>query len=188
MVWTLDLALLDVEIDTMGRNVKERALHGKTEAGDALDDAFIDGMLSTHPDLKSGYDRYADTAFTRAFARNLFVDAKVALSSSFETRLPIPGAERDVTRDEFEQHVAAQLGDSVALVSECLGRGRCRREDIARVVLTGGSSLIPGFQAGIRTLFPHLDESRFAAEIPGDPPGAAKALRGVPRIGSICIP
>ena len=71
------------------------------------------GMLGDHPELNHAYQRFTrDDAFATAAARNMFVDAKVALSASPTARLSIPGAERDVTRTEMERHIAANLDDA----------------------------------------------------------------------------
>ena len=177
---TLDLALLDVDVDDRGVAFHERSLYGMGSAGDGLDDAFILGALSEDPALKRGYQAYVHQA-GEMFARQWFVDAKIRLSSSSDARLPIPGAEREITRAEFERHISRHLNAARESMLECLARGGSSPAEVDRIVLTGGSSLIPRFQDVVRSAFPHLDDDHFSAEHAGDPASERRALTGVSR-------
>jgi hypothetical chaperone protein len=82
------------------------------------------------------------------------------LSTAQTARFSFTGAglsiEAEVTRDEFEAWISPDLDRIEEVVTHALSRANVRPEDVDRVFLTGGSSLIPR----IRRLF----EDRFGEE------------------------
>ena len=73
--------------------------------------------------------------------------AKIALSSETDTTIPIilPGIHRSVrlTRGEFEDLVRHTLGDTITSLQRALASAGVEPEDLAKVLLVGGSSRIP---------------------------------------------
>jgi hypothetical protein len=179
---TLDLALFDAIEDERGTRVRERALDGRDRAGDHLDRIFREALLADHPRLRSAYEGLcARSDFDRLRANNAFSQAKIDLSTNDAATLYLQTYDRVVTRDELERAIQGEIDEIVAAVSRCLERGQCDQSDVTQVVLTGGSSMIPAIQHGLRALFPELDPETFVAARAADPELAREALTGVSR-------
>jgi hypothetical protein len=179
---TLDLAYLHVDLDGMGRRVKELALGGLPTAGDHLDDLFRERLLEANPALRRSFDQQvAAGPEDRYRAYSAFSRAKVELSTRESTLMRLFG-DVEVRRAELERAVGAELDGMAAAVAETLTRAGARTTDVGTVFLTGGSSLIPAVQDRLRSLFPHLsDELAFDAGTPGDVESERRTLTGVSR-------
>jgi actin-like ATPase involved in cell morphogenesis len=178
---TLDVALLDVAEDERGRGISERALNGRNEAGDALDEAFRQGVLRDDHALSAAYNRFASGAFGEAAARAIFTQAKIDLSTAESAAIRLPGAEVTVSREQFVETVKPQLDRTIECIRECLAKAGCTAGDVDRIILTGGSSLIPAIQSAIRREFPDLPDDRFAAGLAGNSASERETLTGVSR-------
>ena len=182
---SLDLALLAIEFDEAGMPpaVRERALGGLPWAGDAIDQAFRESLLTADPDLRRAYETElgSGSSYDKWRAGNYFTLAKIELSREDSTVLRLPGFERTVTRVEFERAVAHRFDEVVTAVHDCLVRGGLQPHEVGHVVLTGGSSLIPGLQARIREVFRHVSDANFVAGRAGDLASEREALTGVSR-------
>ena len=84
---TLDLALLHVELDGVGRNVRELALGGLPTAGDRLDDLFRDvPAQAAAPTLRRSFDQQVRAGGRDRYrAFSAFSRAKVELSTKKST-------------------------------------------------------------------------------------------------------
>jgi len=179
---TLDLALLDVELDGVGRRVRELALGGLASAGDRLDELFREHLLEARPGLRRSYEQQiAAGGEDRYAAMSAFARAKVELSTSGSTVMRLFGDEQ-VQRSDFERATKDELDLVIRAVSDTLNRGGLTASDIGTVLLTGGSSLIPSVQDRLRATFPHLsDDLAFDAGTPGDVESERRTLTGVSR-------
>ena len=61
--------------------------------------------------------------------------------------------ERTLTRDEFEEKVAHILDKLLPPMAECLAVGEVQKDEVARIVLVGGSSRIPKVRAMVKEFF-----------------------------------
>jgi hypothetical protein len=73
-----------------------------------------------------------------------------------------------VERRELETAIAPILARVDNLVRSAVGRAALDPTDIDRVVMTGGSSLVPAVQERLASMFPHLDEYRLLRYDPAD--------------------
>jgi hypothetical chaperone protein len=84
--------------------------------------------------------------------------AKIALSDADEAtvrlRRPPIDLAQEVTRGEFEAAIALQLRAARACVLEAVEAAGCAPEEIALVITTGGSSLIPAFRRVLEEALP----------------------------------
>lgn len=179
---TLDLALLDVELDGVGRRVKELALGGLPSAGDRLDELFRQHLLDARPALRRSYEQQIAAGGQDAHAaRSAFSRAKVELSTRKSTLMRL-FADEEVSRSDFEQATRGELGLVVSAVDDTFRRAGMAAGDVGTVLLTGGSSLIPAVQDRFRAAFPHLsDDLAFDAGTPGDVESERRTLTGVSR-------
>jgi hypothetical chaperone protein len=78
-----------------------------------------------------------------------------AQTSHFAFRHPALSIEKDVTREEFEEWIAPELDQIADGVESVMRAGKVAPEEIDRVFLTGGTSLVPSVQ--------HIFRNRFGA-------------------------
>jgi molecular chaperone DnaK len=97
--------------------------------------------------------------------RKAVIEAKIALSSQSSIRLDIelPGGKRyrrEITREQFEQLIQSIIDRTVGPCKQAMKDAGLKPEQIAEVVLVGGSTRIPKVRALVRDLFqrePHTD-------------------------------
>lgn len=154
---------LDVSVVEFGRDeafpglvpTRELSAGGSREvAGRSIDAAFL-RELRQRADFQAAErnlqrDRY--------LVNGLIENCKIALSEGLEAPV-LPGVE--VQRSELEQAIASELDEIEVLVERTVTHSGLTIDAIDRVVLTGGSSLIPAVQRRVRKLFPNLDEYHF---------------------------
>jgi len=102
-----------------------------------------------------------ETLVTRNYGLALFraiEEAKIALSSdeAAEVRLQRDrlDAVEPITREEFEAAISLQLRAARGCVLGAVERAGCAPEEIALVITTGGSSLIPAFRRMLQEALP----------------------------------
>ena len=104
----------------------DRSLDGKLQELDPEDPLVVSGVARLRDDC---------------------VNAKVALSSDTDATIPVllPGIQTDVriTRAEFENSIRPSLADSIAAIDRALESAGVTPDDVAKVLLVGGSSRIP---------------------------------------------
>ena len=87
--------------------------------------------------------------------------AKITLSDEEQAEVRLQADEIDlaegITRDEFEAAIGAQVKSSRACVLDAVRRAGVEPEEIALVITTGGSSLIPVFRNGLREALPNAE-------------------------------
>ena len=115
-------------------------------------------LLSLIREAKRASDRPRELArleamVTRNFGLAVFraiEDAKIDLSTDDEAVVRLPHWEIDLeqplTRPEFEAAISAQVRAAHQCVRDTVGRAGCEPGEIAVVITTGGSSLIPAFR------------------------------------------
>ncbi|MEM7095872.1 MAG: Hsp70 family protein [Actinomycetota bacterium] len=112
-----------------------------------FDSALLQFVIGQLPDDYEIDEDDPATATALGQLRQSIVQAKIALSSDTSTAVPVllPGAATEirVTREDFEQLIAVSVRDSIGALERTLdGAGRSA-EDLAAVLLVGGSSRIP---------------------------------------------
>ena len=104
----------------------DRSLDGKLQELDPEDPLVVSGVARLRDDC---------------------VNAKVALSSDTDATIPVllPGIQTDVriTRAEFENSIRPSLADSITATGRALESAGVAPDDVAKVLLVGGSSRIP---------------------------------------------
>ncbi len=113
-----------------------------------LDEAVMAHVRRNLGDVFDGLDLDDETILSSlARLRRECVDAKEALSSDTEVAIPVllPSLQTEVrlTRGEFEQLVRPTLSDTVAALRRALTSAGVQPDDVATVLLVGGSSRIP---------------------------------------------
>ena len=85
--------------------------------------------------------------------------AKIALSDEEQAEVRLQADDIDlaerITRDEFEAAIGAQVKSSSVCVLDAVRQAGLEPEEIALVITTGGSSLIPVFRNALREALPH---------------------------------
>jgi molecular chaperone DnaK len=97
--------------------------------------------------------------------RKAVIDAKIDLSSNSETRLDLefPGGkryQREITREQFEQLIQPIIQRTLGPVRQAMKDANLKPEQVAEVVLVGGSTRIPKVRQIVQELFqrtPHTD-------------------------------
>ena len=148
------------------------ALGSANVAGHALDLHFRENLdrLSAFAKATSGLRPHRVNAFVEQCKQEL---------SSEETGEAWPGVEVD--RATFEAAVEPVLVEVDSLLREAVDLAGLQPGDIDRVVMTGGSSLIPAVQRRVADVFAHLDEYRFLRYDPRDRAGVERAITEVAR-------
>lgn len=113
-----------------------------------LDEAVMAHVRRGLGDALDGLDLDDETTLSAlARLRRECVDAKEALSGDTEVAIPVllPALQTEVrlTRGEFEQFVRPTLTDTVAALRRALDSADLQPDDVATVLLVGGSSRIP---------------------------------------------
>jgi molecular chaperone DnaK (HSP70) len=142
-------------------------------AGKAFDEALKRELCA------SGPIRRELESLGEALALRLVRDVKEQLSTQDDARLAIfdDGDERIVTRTQLEIASAPLLGQIEQQVRRLLADAGKESSQVDRVLMTGGSSLIPCVQKKIRDLFPDLSESgRIRAYDPADAGDVERAV------------
>jgi len=90
--------------------------------------------------------------------RKAVIEAKIALSANDSTRLALtlPDGQlyaREISREQFEQLIAAVIERTAAPVKQALKDAQLRPEQIDEVVMVGGSTRIPAVRTLVTNLF-----------------------------------
>jgi molecular chaperone DnaK len=159
---TLDVSLLETAdgrlrvVDHAGDNF----LGGKD-----IDGALVEWAAAAM--VRGGHgDGVGDRATTRgrrmlARLRAACEQAKIELSRAARATIAVPdpaggdggGCELEITRDELEALTAPFIDRSLAAVRVLLAKNQRTADEVARVVLVGGPTLMPGLRARIAELF-----------------------------------
>ena len=87
--------------------------------------------------------------------------AKITLSDEEQATVRLRADEinlaEPITRDEFEAAISAQVKSSSVCVLDAVRQAGLEPEQIALVITTGGSSLIPVFRNGLREALPNAE-------------------------------
>lgn len=160
---TLDLSLIAFERRPEFDHpvpVRELAALGSSHvAGRAMDLHFREhlGQLPAFAQATRGRRPHTVDAFVEECKQRL---------STEESAEAWPGV--FVDRGDFEEAVAPILTRVDKLVRSAVARAELDPGDIDRVVMTGGSSLVPAVQQQLASVFPHLDEYGLLRYDPGD--------------------
>lgn len=155
-----------------------------------LGGADFDDLVLQHVRDAAGTAISGDPSAVSAL-RRACVRAKEDLAASAETEIALPRSDRSIrlVRSEFEAMVAPLLERTVALCGEVLREAGLDREDVAAIVLAGGSSRMPAVAQQLSDAFdrpllvdpaPHTVIARGAARA-----GAAASLRAEAGAGLI---
>lgn len=160
--------------------VRELAARGSDRvAGRSIDTAFRNALAGAPAfrDAVGGLRDYTVDALVES--------AKIRLSSS-DTAEVFGGIR--VARDDFERAITPVMDDIDALIQGTVADAGLDIADIDRVVMTGGSSLVPAVQRRVGAVFGHLDEYRlltYDARSPDDVEHAiTEVARGLVSFGS----
>lgn len=152
---TLDLSLIEFEQrEGFDFPVPTRELGPATGAdgvaGQAFDWALRDELC------ESGQVRHELEALQGADAIARVRDVKEKLSIQESAPLALLDSEVTVTRAQLEIAAAPLLGQIEQQIRRQLARAGLGTSDVDRILMTGGSSLIPCVQEKVRELFPEL--------------------------------
>jgi molecular chaperone DnaK (HSP70) len=155
---TLDLSLIEFEVREgfdYPVPIRELAAGGADDvAGRTIDHALIE-------ELRQREDaRRALEAAEEWDAADAIEGAKIALSTKDEERVPLGGTLLTIERTELERALGPTLARIRLELDRVCRRARLAPADVSRVVMTGGSSLMPSVQQTVQAAFPHLDRDR----------------------------
>lgn len=171
---TLDLSLISFERRPEFEQpvpVRELAAVGSADvAGQAIDLHFRE-HLDRLPAFATA------TQGRRTHAVDAFVEECKQRLSTEPTAEAWPNV--FVERDDLERAISPVLDKIEQLVRTVVSLGDRGPEDIDRVVMTGGSSLIPAVQQRVQSIFGHLDEYRLLRYDPSDRRGVESAITEV---------
>lgn len=125
-------------------------------AGRAIDHEFARELRATNRELAVSFD-----ALREWDALEAIEDAKRRLSKSEEVDLYLGADIYPVDRQTLYRALRPVLAEILRLIERVCERAQVAPTDVDRVLMTGGSSLIPGVQDELDAAFPHLDEYRF---------------------------
>jgi molecular chaperone DnaK len=155
---TFDISVLEV-----GEGVVEvKATSGDTHlGGDDLDQRVIEWIVAEFK-KEQGIDLAKDKMALQRL-KEAAERAKMELSTAMETEINLPFVTADasgprhlalrLSRARFEQLVGDLLERTMGPVRQCLKDAGLRPEEVAEVVLVGGSTRIPRVQQLVRELF-----------------------------------
>lgn len=176
---TLDLALLEYEqIEDVILPTRLLGLNCLEKAGDYINDVLKRYIMTQYPGYKERYDDLDPVR--RYFEDQQIESVKIRLSTEGSVQVKLmSGAEIRISKDEF----AEVLSDSFREIDDCIeGCFIDARVDdfelIDKVIMSGGSSLIPAVQEHIRELF---GKEKVIASDPGGIDSVETSLTGVSR-------
>ncbi len=155
---TFDISVLEV-----GENVVEvLATNGDTHlGGDNIDLRLMDWLVAEFK-KDTGLDVSKDKMVIQRL-KEAAEKAKIELSSTMETEINLPFLTADasgpkhlnvkLTRAKFEAMIDDLVQRSLEPCRKCLADAGLKAEDLAEVVLVGGSTRIPAVQEAVKKLF-----------------------------------
>jgi molecular chaperone DnaK (HSP70) len=174
---TLDLSLVEFEMREGFDHpvpVGELAAGGADDvAGRTIDHALIE-ELRERQDARQALDDAEEWD-----AADAIEGAKIALSTSEEATVPLGGTLLTVERVELERALGPTLARIELELDRVCRRAGISKDEVNRVVMTGGSSLVPAVQQTVRAAFPHLDGERLRSYDPADETDVERAITEV---------
>lgn len=142
-------------------------------AGRAIDHAFI-AELRNDATIEKAFAGRADWEI------QTFVEGtKIGLSTACTAPLVMPNFAAEVQRATFVLAMRTILARIEVELEHVLHRAGLDASEVNRVVMTGGSSLIPCMQDVIKNRFEHLDEYRLRTYDAADPRDVEQAITEV---------
>ncbi|MGA9526454.1 MAG: molecular chaperone DnaK, partial [Myxococcaceae bacterium] len=153
----------DVSVLEVGENVVEvLATNGDTHlGGDNIDLKLMDWLVGEFK-KDTGLDVSKDKMVIQRL-KEAAEKAKIELSSTMETEINLPFLTADasgpkhlnvkLTRAKFEAMIDDLVQRSLEPCRKCLADAGLKAEDLAEVVLVGGSTRIPAVQEAVKKLF-----------------------------------
>jgi hypothetical protein len=174
---TLDLCLVEFQripgFDAP-MPVRELAVGGDADvAGRAMDQALI-SELRFDPETA----RALDTLGVRMTEERVRA-AKQALSTRPEYVIVTEAGDIEVTHELLARAVRPILATITSELERVCSTAGLPTSDVDRVLMTGGSSLMPVVQDTVAACFPHLDEYRLRRYDPGDDGDVERAITEV---------
>lgn len=155
---TLDLSIVEFDFhDSFDHPVpmRELAAGGSDEvAGRSIDHALV-AELMDKPGVAAIIEKM-DEWDAAEYAEG----AKIALSTQPEAVVGLPGMLTNVTLDDLERAMRPTLARITVELDRVCRRACLSPREIDRVVMTGGSSLVPAVQRTVAECFAHLDGDR----------------------------
>ena len=175
---TLDLSLIEFErrpeSDFLVPAKELAAAGAKDVAGGSIDLAFRTELAEDREirEALARLDRWESGQYVKG--------AKEDLSIADEADLIVPGGSFRVSRAVLERAVAPILGRIEQEIRRLLARASMDLADVDRVLMTGGSSLVPSVQQRVAVVFRDLAErDRVRRYDPRDPGDVERAITEV---------
>lgn len=160
---TCDIALLHVREDAGCTRIEVVDSDGIDPLGGQDFDAAVEGWVRRHLLADRGAELIAELDEPRQIRERLILrdGVRTAKESLSETQAETIGVQvgdhqwvGTITRTEYEELIAADIGRSVDLLQQVLGRSLPSGASLHRLYLTGGSSLTPLLQQRLEELYP----------------------------------
>jgi len=159
---TFDISILDVDVDSVGGDIKVKATNGDTHLGGEDFDQRIIGWIIDEFKKDQGIDLSQD-ALARQRIKEAAEKAKIELSSTTETEINQPFITTDasgpkhlvmkMTRAKLEDLVGELVEKTIAPCKAALGDAKMDVKDIEEVILVGGMTRMPLVQKKVKEFF-----------------------------------
>ncbi|TKI06750.1 Fe-S protein assembly chaperone HscA [Martelella alba] len=148
-VYDLGGGTFDISLLRLSRGVFEvLATGGDTALGGDDFDALLADWLRERSGLPDDGDPMARRRLLEAA-----IDAKIALSGAERTSVSLDGWRGEITREQFDALIAPLIKRTLTACRRALKDAGIAREDIAQVVMVGGSTRVPAVRDGVAAFF-----------------------------------
>jgi hypothetical protein len=180
---TLDLGVWRAEPIDGDVRFRQLALGGHPRAGDVLDRCLLRYLEERHLDyalaVESGRDEDGEPGYDTL---RRIADLKEELSTTDVAPIQEGSAAAfEVTRADFDRAIAGELEVVEEVLENCLVRAGVQHHEVDRVVMSGGSSLVPAVKDLLWRRFPTVPPEMFLWPDPNDVEASRSALTGVSR-------
>jgi len=178
---TLDITVMTVDHQHRIDRAKI-VFSGFPEAGARMDQAILHYSLDRNPHLKKWFDSQP-MQVKRRVKRNM-EKAKIALSTTNETTIELPGSGLETLRfktGDLAEALQPIMTRMAVKVSQTVTQAIGGIENVDYVVLSGGTSLNRGVQVAVRSMFQHIPFDRLVIPDPTKPEDVERCLCAVVR-------
>ncbi len=159
---TLDVSILEVDVDEVGGDIKVKSTDGDSHLGGRDIDQKIINWLAEEFKKESGIDVRSD-ALALQRLDEAAEKAKIELSTAIETEINIPFITSDangpkhflikMSRAKLEELAKEFIDRSIEIAKRAIDASSYKISDINEVILVGGQTRMPAIEAAVKELF-----------------------------------
>jgi len=159
---TLDISILEVDVDELGGDIKVRSTDGDSHLGGKDIDQKIINWLAEEYKKESGIDVRGD-ALALQRLDEAAEKAKIELSTAMETEINIPFITSDangpkhllikMSRAKLEELCKEFIDRSIEIAKRAVDASPFKIQEIDEVILVGGQTRMPAIEEAVKKLF-----------------------------------